>query len=115
MKAHPRISPRLLPESECKGTTFLNSDQIFQQLFSRKSEKRGKRGGKHGAFTLREHRAHHISRTRRTISRPYSASLFALSARVGWYMHNEFFNIRVLPHEYDLSDKKKNPHGDFTV
>ena len=33
IKMHPEISPRLLPESECKGTAFLFTDQIFRQLF----------------------------------------------------------------------------------
>ena len=37
-KMHPRISPRLLPESECKGTTFFNTDQIFEKLFLKRIE-----------------------------------------------------------------------------
>ncbi|MBR6974530.1 MAG: hypothetical protein IKH80_07925, partial [Bacteroidaceae bacterium] len=46
IKMHPEISPRLLPESECKGTAFLFTDQIFRQLFLKFFEKRRKRGGK---------------------------------------------------------------------
>ena len=32
------MSPRLLPESECKGTTFFNTDQIFEKLFLKRIE-----------------------------------------------------------------------------
>jgi hypothetical protein len=39
MKMHPEIVPRLLPESECKGTTILNTDQIFRELFYEEIEK----------------------------------------------------------------------------
>ena len=34
---------RSFPESECKGTHFLNTHQILQELFSRKNEKSCKR------------------------------------------------------------------------
>ena len=37
---HPRISPRLLPESECKGTTFFWTGQTFGKLFLRKMRKK---------------------------------------------------------------------------
>ena len=37
-KMHPRISPRLLPESECKGTTFFDTDQMFEELFLKRIE-----------------------------------------------------------------------------
>ena len=44
---HPRISPRLLPESECKGTTFFRTHQMFDNFFSRKLKKSGFEASRH--------------------------------------------------------------------
>jgi hypothetical protein len=39
-KMLPRLKPRPLPESECKGTPTFRTGKIFRQLFSEKREKR---------------------------------------------------------------------------